>query len=832
MFGLFDCLRRGLCMVAIVYATVLSLSAQAADESDLLPVDQAFVLSTAVQGADRVEIRWAIADGYYLYRHRISATVVDTGASSAALQLPHGDPHQDEFFGATETYRKRLIAVLPKIANAAGRTLHLRIKYQGCADLGVCYPPQTRTVEVALPAGSSAKGGAIESYVDKGDAGFSALGGTSDGANGRSGNLVPGAITGATEAAPLPEAQAFGFEAIAGDGNTLLLRFTPAKGYYLYRDRTHLTLRANGIVLAPPRWPAGVTHHDEHFGDVVVYFDQADVTVPLLRTRKEAQQVMLGATFQGCQNDGICYPPMTRTIKVALPAGTLSTTTESTTASSTAPTIALPAASATAAVEGSNNNATTQSAASAESGTAKGGDDHVNAATAATSPTASGATLSSADRATATTTDNDRVSSLWAALLLALLGGVVLNLMPCVLPVLSLKALSLVGSGDDPQRARHHALWYTAGVILSFLALGGLAIALREAGLALGWGFQLQQPVVVAALSLLMFMFGLSLSGLWQVGGAWTGVGHTLASRSGPLGDFFTGVLAVVVAAPCTAPFMGPALGWAFTASTGAAMLVFVFLGLGLALPFLLIGFIPALAQRLPKPGAWMETLKQLLAFPMYLTAIWLLWVLAKQRGADAAAWLAITALILSFAAWVWTRASLRGSRPGKTIALVALIAASWPLWTISQLPRINTAGTASTTVQDSVNAQPANMLRSVPFSEQRLADLRKAGRVAFVDMSADWCISCKVNEKNVFGRDGFREQLQAADAVFMVGDWTDVDPAITRYLQRYRAVGVPLYVVYPRGGGEGRVLPTVLTPTVVRNALAEAATATGPGAK
>jgi thiol:disulfide interchange protein DsbD len=215
------------------------------------------------------------------------------------------------------------------------------------------------------------------------------------------------------------------------------------------------------------------------------------------------------------------------------------------------------------------------------------------------------------------------------ALLLALGGGLILNLMPCVLPVLSLKALGLAQGADSHGQARRQALWYTAGVLVSFAAVGAIALALRQAGLALGWGFQLQQPGVVAALALVMIAIGLSLSGVVNVGAGLAGSGQRLAQKSGPAGDFFTGVLAVVVASPCTAPFMGTALAFAFAASPAAAIGVFLALGLGLALPFLLIGFVPALAARLPRPGAWMETFKQVMAFPMYLTAVWLLWVLA-----------------------------------------------------------------------------------------------------------------------------------------------------------------------------------------------------------
>jgi thiol:disulfide interchange protein DsbD len=747
-------------------------AALAIDESDLLPVDQAFALSAEATSPDTVNIRWKIADGYYLYRHRISVQPTAVGASSGALRLPKGEPHDDEFFGKTETYRQTLVATLPEII-ASGGTLSLKIKYQGCADLGVCYPPQTRTLSVALPVASA------------GDAGFNPLAPRSVG------TTALGGLFGNTgKDAPLPEEQAFGFDAIATDGNRLLLRFTPAKGYYVYRDRTAFALQADGIAPGTPQWPKGMSHRDEHFGDVIVYFDQVEVPLPLGRTRTVAQTVTLRATFQGCQTDGICYPPMTRTVRISLPQGEL-----------TAPVVDSAAAPASAAV-------TAPSAAAASTPSAV--DPDVSTAKAADEPAA---TPNAARPSAPAPTDTRSTGTLLSALLLALLGGLILNLMPCVLPVLSLKALGLAGSSESPQRARAHALWYTAGVLLSFVALGALAMALRHAGQALGWGFQLQQPLVVAGLGLLMFMFGLSLSGVWQVGGRWTGVGHGLASRSGAAGDFFTGVLAVVVAAPCTAPFMAPALGWAFAASTGSALLVFAFLGLGLALPFLLIGFVPGLAQRLPKPGAWMETFKQLLAFPMYLTAIWLVWVLAKQRGADAVGWWALAALALAFAAWAWTHARMRGTRWGLFAAVAALLLALWPMRSISILP----AG-------DAVQVQLPADSRAVQFSEQRLADLRAANRVVLVNMTADWCVTCKANEKAVFARDGFRESLDDANAVYMVGDWTDVDPAITAYLQRYKAVGVPLYVLYPRGGGEGTVLPTVLTPGMVRAALEQAA--------
>ena len=335
---------------------------------------------------------------------------------------------------------------------------------------------------------------------------------------------------------------------------------------------------------------------------------------------------------------------------------------------------------------------------------------------------------------------------------------------------------------------------------------------MRKAGLALGWGFQLQQPLVVALLALVVFAFGLSLSGLWYANVGIGPRGSALVQRDGVSGDFFTGVLAVVLATPCTAPFMGAALGYAFTGPTVGGMLVFLMLGLGLALPFLLIGFVPAFARLLPKPGAWMETLKQLLAFPMYATAAWLVWVLAKQRGADAAGLWMAAAIALALGAWAWTRLRSGGGRGWLVVALAALLGTAWPLLKLQQLPK-----------PEATAAATRSGIASVAFSEQSLADLRAQGRVVFVNMTADWCVSCKANEKTVFARAGFRNALEAADAVYMVGDYTDVDPAITAYLQRHKAVGVPLYVIYPRGGGEGRILPVILTPGIAEGALAQA---------
>ncbi len=764
MTGLTLRLRRWLAAPALIAGLLAALPAAAADV-ELPPVDQVFVLSAQATARDRIEVRWKIADGYYLYRHRTS---VKTSAAFAnpTLALPTGDKHRDEFFGDVETYRQQLVGVVRGTPAADATGVALTVKYQGCADAGVCYPPQTRTLTVALPpaAGSA-------------DAGF---------LPGRKGGglfALGGADAGATDTAPLPAEQAFTSELIALDGNTLLLRLTPARGYYLYRDKLTVALADRGLSTAlppPAALPRATPHRDEHFGDVAVYFDEVEIPLPVTRTTTAATRATLVLGLQGCQTDGICYPPMTRRLAVALPAGKVG-------APTSAPVTATPA----------------PASAPTDAPTAP-------VAVPAAAPPPVAAPTAPAREAPPTRT----TPGLLAALLLALGGGLILNLMPCVLPVLSLKALSLAQSGQDRGRARRHALAYTAGVLLSMLALGALVLALRHAGLALGWGFQLQQPLVLAGLALVMFALGLSLSGLWHAN---IGLGQrtgALLQGDGVRADFFTGVLAVVLATPCTAPFMGAALAYAFTGPTAGALLVFLMLGLGLALPFLLIGFVPAFARLLPKPGAWMDTFKQLLAFPLYATAAWLVWVLAKLRGADAVGlWLA-AAILLALAFWAWSRARAGAVRGWQALALLALLAVAWPLLRLHALPRPQAAAAATT----------AGGVARAAWSEQALADLRAQGRPVFVNMTADWCVTCKANEKTVFSGTRFRAALEAANAVYMVGDYTDVDPAITAYLQRHRAVGVPLYVVYPRGGGEGRILPTLLTAGMVEDALREAA--------
>nr|WP_235974186.1 protein-disulfide reductase DsbD [Luteimonas deserti] len=759
------------------------LPVHASGIDDVLPVDEALAVSATAVTRERIEVRWAIADGYYLYRHRTAVQVAD-GFRSNPLQLPAGTAYTDEFFGEVETYRGRLTAVVTGTAASGVDAVTLVVKYQGCADVGVCYPPQSRTLRVTLPQERGPPRTA--------DSGFAALGRTLGSGAGRLPDLAGGRD-------PLPADRAFGFEAIAAtDGDTVLMRFTPAPGYYLYRDRSTFALEgAPGVQAGRPAWPAGTAHHDEHFGAVTVYFEPVDVRLPLVRTQAGASTATLVATFQGCQTDGICYPPITRRVTVALPAGRVQSAAAALAAAGPPADLA---GEATPAPDGGPTSLASDAGPGAGAGadstdTSRVARDDNDVRTSAPPAPARGAGLGVA-----------------GALVLALLGGLVLNLMPCVLPILSLKVLGLARSGGDRRQARRHALWYTAGVLVAFAAVGLLVIALRATGQALGWGFQLQQPGFVAALVYLMFVVGLSLSGVFTLGGG-GGLGQALASRSGPVGDFFTGVLACVVASPCIAPFMGGALAFAFAAPAWLALAVFLTLGLGLALPFLLIGLVPALADRLPRPGAWMETLKQVLAFPMYLTALWLAWLFGRQLGVDAMALLLGGLVLCALGLWWFERARwTRG--PVARVAALLLVAASLvpAIHAARQAPEV--AAHIATTEGD-----------IVPYSAERLAALRAEGTPVFVNMTADWCVTCKANERRVLSQPAFREALVAAGATYMVGDWTHVDPAIGAFLDAHGAVGVPLYVVYPRGSGPGEVLPALLSDAVVRDALARGAT-------
>ena len=411
--------------------------------------------------------------------------------------------------------------------------------------------------------------------------------------------------------------------------------------------------------------------------------------------------------------------------------------------------------------------------------------------------------------------------SLPLAVLFAFLGGLILNLMPCVFPILSMKAAALTAHGGEHSDARGQGLAFLAGVVATFLALAGALIAAKAAGAAVGWGFQLQSAPVVAALCLVMLLTALNLSGLFEVGASLQGAAgsSSLAARSGLAGAFFTGVLAVVVAAPCTAPFMAGAIGFALTQGTAAALLIFLFLGLGLAAPFTALAFSPSLTRRLPRPGPWMERLKQALAFPLYGTAAWLAWVFALQAGTNALAFLFAAAVAAAFAGWLYglaQRSSLAGGKPrlSLVLALISVAAAGALIFAAAKLP----SPTAPSVPEE------ASELPSEPFSPERLAALRAEGRPVLINFTAAWCITCQVNDRAALSRPAVGELIKSTNAVYMVGDWTNRDGVIAKALAEQGRAGVPLYLVYGLGGRAPVILPQLLTEGAVIEALQAAA--------
>ncbi|HBK05440.1 MAG TPA: cytochrome C biogenesis protein [Acetobacteraceae bacterium] len=380
-------------------------------------------------------------------------------------------------------------------------------------------------------------------------------------------------------------------------------------------------------------------------------------------------------------------------------------------------------------------------------------------------------------------------------LVFAFLGGLILNLMPCVFPILAMKAVSLAGHAG---RGRAHAVAYTAGVLVTFVALAAGLLVARAAGTAAGWGFQFSSPVFVAAMTWLLFAVGLNLSGVFQIGAGLTGAGSGLAGRHGTAGSFFTGLLAVLVATPCTAPFMGVAVAAGLAAPPVVTLLVFAVMGLGLSAPYIAFASMPVLVRLMPRPGRWMEVLKQALAFPMYGAAAWLVWVVSQEAGSAGVLGTAAGLVLIGFAGWVFgatQAASVQPRRFGQAMALVAVLAAGAVLSGIRTVP----VGTATEALAEA-------------YSPERLAALRAAGKPVFVNMTAAWCVTCLVNERVAISTDAVRSAFAERNVAYLKGDWTRQDPAITAFLRQNGRDGVPLYVFFPGHGGGAEVLPQILT--------------------
>ena len=537
----------------------------------------------------------------------------------------------------------------------------------------------------------------------------------------------------------LPVDEAYQLTLVADGNQRLMLQWVIAPDYYLYRHAFKAQASdSEGSIAANLVVPDGLAKTDEFFGDVEVYYDALEATVALERTTELAQ---IKVTYQGCADAGLCYPPETKSFLWHMASGEIQ-------AGSLAPT--------------------------------------------------SGALYSSDDAS------SSKGIGLLAAIAFAFLGGIILNVMPCVFPILSLKALSFThGSADQHRRA---SLVYAAGVIVSFMALATVLVVIQQTGQLIGWGFQLQNTGFVIGLAYLFTVMGLSLNGLIHFGTSMMNVGQSLTEQDGDAGNFFTGVLAVVVASPCTAPFMGTALGYALTQPIVVTLVVFAALGAGMALPMVILSHSSAAVRALPKPGPWMDTAKNVLAFPLYLTTVWLLWVAGNQAGVNTMA-LALSGLVfLALAAYLYGDTNLR---KGLSITLVAGAA-------FLAIPSENKAGSSDSSRTLSKG--------QIAWSASVLDDYIARGDPIFVDVTADWCITCLANEAAVLFTPEMERAFIDADIPYMIADWTDYDADIGRFVQSHGRSGIPLYVMYPRGiGSTPVILPQLLTRDIVVTAIENA---------
>ncbi len=403
--------------------------------------------------------------------------------------------------------------------------------------------------------------------------------------------------------------------------------------------------------------------------------------------------------------------------------------------------------------------------------------------------------------------------TLFLALGFAFIGGLILNLMPCVLPVVGIKVLTFIeNSRSSPASLRAHGLLFTAGVLVSFWAIAGLLLALRAGGATLGWGFQLQSPLVVSALALLFFVLALNMSGVFEIGARAQQLAGSVRAQSGYLDAFLSGVIATIVATPCTAPFMGAALGFAVTQPAMDSMLVFTAIAIGMSAPYLILSFSPKLVAYLPKPGRWMISLKQALAFPLYLTVVWLVWVLGRQVDIDAVARLLIGITFVGAGLWAyghWNAGPASRSRSvAYVLAALCVIGGSFLVWPDASSQRNGNLATTSGNWQ--------------PWSTEALAQARQEGRTVFVDFTAAWCVTCQVNKRLVLNTDSIQARFSEENILLMVADWTNRDPEISKALDGLGRSGVPVYVFYPAGGGQARLLPELLTESLVLEAIEE----------
>lgn len=407
------------------------------------------------------------------------------------------------------------------------------------------------------------------------------------------------------------------------------------------------------------------------------------------------------------------------------------------------------------------------------------------------------------------------------ALVTAFIGGMILNVMPCVFPVLSLKAMGLARHGGHPAQLRLEGLAYLGGVVATMLLLAGTLIAARASGAAVGWGFQLQSPLVTAALALILLGAGLNLAGLFEIGLAAQRMGAGVGQRGGAIGSALTGALAIVVATPCTGPFMAGAIGYALVQPPLVALAVFLALALGFAAPFTALSFIPALAARLPKPGAWLPIVKRAFAFPMFGAAAWLVWVLDRQAGASALALVLGCGVALAVVAWIYGMAQQQ-RMTGQRSSLLYGLSGTGFLAIVAALPASGVTAAAPPAASIAVAAAMPDA--PIAWSPEKLAALRGRGQPVFVNFTAAWCITCQVNDKAALATAPVKQALSRTGTIYMIADSTKYDARIDKALAEFGREGLPLYVVYPADGGAPAILPQLLSPGIVAAALDRAA--------
>lgn len=544
------------------------------------------------------------------------------------------------------------------------------------------------------------------------------------------------------------------------ENGQLVLDWTIADGYYLYKRQLRYQLETDDTQTESEselKLPSGILKSDDFFGDVEVYYNhlQARTEFP------QNEELIFSIRSQGCADMGLCYPPLIQRFAFNKDSSQFKELIVDELASN------------------SRNRSLSPNVDSEFRVTQK--PYLVNR---------SGSEL--------------ETMSFLIMIFFAFVGGVTLNLMPCVFPVLALKLLDLVNANTlSTGNRRKHGIAYTAGILSCFIAIGSILLGLRAAGEAIGWGFQLQSPWVVGALVYLFVVLGQSMSGYVEFNPSWMNVGQSLTAREGHTGSFFTGMLAVVVASPCTAPFMGTAVGFALVQPSHIALIVFFSLGLGMASPFLLASYIPRFAEILPKPGPWMATFKEIMAFPLYLTAVWLLWVTGRQTGENGMAMIALGCVLIFFGLWLWRRQTTQSHLFSMAMFLAALGILTGP-W----MEKTN----------DSSSSNQFN-----EYSAARVSEIRAEGQSVFVNLTADWCITCITNEKLALSRTSVLQAFSEQNIAYLRGDWTNGDPQITELLSEFNRSGVPLYLLYPKDlSSEPIILPQILTPTIILDVLNE----------